>query len=83
MPLQSRITSWSPMSYEIRVQGDVPDSLLDYIRGLTIERRQDASGDPESILRGQCQDQAALHGVLDTLMSYGFAVLSMDTKPIG
>ncbi len=81
MTTPRRATFASPMIYEIRVEGAVPDSLGDYIRGLTIEKREDPSGNPESVLRGQCPDQAALHGVLDTLMSHGFAVLSMDTKP--
>jgi hypothetical protein len=58
--------------YEIRVAGVLPpDALSDFDR-LT------ASEEPvETVLHGALRDQAALHGLLDRLQTFGVKVLEV------
>jgi hypothetical protein len=59
-------------SYEIRIRGRVGDPLLESFGGL------DASVRPaETVLRGEIQDQAALHGLLDRIQSLGLELIEI------
>jgi hypothetical protein len=66
--------------YEIRVAGVLPpEALLDF-------ERLNASVEPvETVLHGPLQDQAALHGLLARLETFGIEVLEVrrlhDRKP--
>ena len=58
--------------YEIRVAGVLPpEALLDF-------ERLTASVEPvETVVHGQLRDQAALHGLLARLQTYGVEVLEV------
>jgi hypothetical protein len=58
--------------YEIRVSGVLPpEALLDF-------ERLNASVEPvETVLHGPMQDQAALHGLLARLQTFGVQVLEV------
>ena len=58
--------------YEIRVAGVLPpEALLDF-------ERLTASVEPvETVVHGPLQDQAALHGLLARLQTYGVEVLEV------
>ena len=61
-----------PSYYEIRVSGSVPpEALLDY-------ERLTASVEPvETVLHGPLLDQAALHGLLARLETFGVQILEV------
>lgn len=61
-----------PSYYEIRVIGVLPpEALLDF-------DRLNASVEPvETVLHGPLQDQAALHGLLARLQTFGVQVLAV------
>ena len=61
-----------PSYYEIRVIGVLPpEALLDF-------ERLNASVEPvETVLHGPLQDQAALHGLLARLQTFGVQVLEV------
>ena len=61
-----------PSYYEIRVIGVLPpEALLDF-------ERLSASVEPvETVLHGPLQDQAALHGLLARLQTFGVQVLEV------
>lgn len=61
-----------PSYYEIRVVGVLPpEALLDF-------ERLNASVEPvETVLHGPLQDQAALHGLLARLQTFGVQVLEV------
>jgi hypothetical protein len=69
--------------YEIRVVGTVPpEALLDFER-LTASVQQ-----VETVLHGPLADQAALHGLLARLQTFGVQVLEVrrlqdDSQPPG
>jgi hypothetical protein len=58
--------------YEIRVAGILPpEALLDF-------DRLSASGEPvETVVHGPIQDQAALHGLLARLETFGVQVIEV------
>ena len=58
--------------YEIRVKGNVGDSLLESFEGL------DARVKPaETIFRGEITDQPALHGILDRIHALGLELIEV------
>ena len=61
-----------PASYEIRIRGRLADPLLESFGDL------DASIKPaETVLRGEMQDQAALHGLLDRIQALGLELIEI------
>ena len=68
-------------SYEIRLAGRLSDSVLAAFeceaRGLSV------SVEPaDMVLSGSVQDQAALHGLLDRILSSGLEVVEVRRLPI-
>jgi hypothetical protein len=61
--------------YEIRVKGRVSDALLPHFAGLS------ARVDPETVLYGDVEDQAALHGLLDRIESLGLELVEVRRYP--
>ena len=62
----------TPASYEIRIRGRMGGPLLESFGDL------DASIKPaETVLRGEIQDQAALHGLLDRIQSLGLELIEI------
>ena len=68
-----------PTHYEITIRGRVGASVAEAFDGLTV-----AVSSTETTLRGQIVDQAALHGVLELIESFGLELLDVrrtDTTP--
>jgi len=62
----------APLYYEIRVVGVLPpEALLDF------ERLSASVHQVETVLHGPLQDQAALHGLLARLETFGVEVLEI------
>jgi hypothetical protein len=62
--------------YEIRIMGRLSDSLLAAFEGLTTTVRPVAT-----VLYGPVQDQAALGGLLDRILSSGLEVVEVRRLP--
>ena len=61
------------MQYEIRVEGHLGSRWAAWFDGLSIT----AVDDGTTVLRGAVPDQAALHGLLQTLRDVGIALISL------
>jgi hypothetical protein len=62
--------------YEITVRGRLSAALAGGFDGLTA-----ASQGPNTVLRGELADQAALYGVLDRVESLGLELLDVSSRP--
>lgn len=62
-----------PARYRIRVQGHLGPEWSAWFDGMTLRRR--ASG--ETVLTGWVVDQAALHGILNTIRDLGLPLLEV------
>ena len=61
-----------PTNYEITVHGRVGPALMEAFDGLTV------SVEPaDTVISGQIEDQAALHGVLELIESLGLELLDV------
>ena len=59
--------------HEIRVQGRLDDRWVDWLEGLALTREDDGT----TTLTGPLADQAALHGVLNTIRDLNLPILSV------
>ena len=59
--------------HEIRVQGRLDDRWVDWLEGLALTRENDGS----TTLTGPLADQAALHGVLNTIRDLNLPIVSV------
>jgi hypothetical protein len=66
--------------YRILVEGTFDPSWSDCLGGLVISVRKRPSQPPVTELSGQLQDQAALHGVLDTLFMLNMRVVLVERE---
>ena len=66
-----------PATYRIVVQGRVSESWHKRLGGLEVTTYSPETGKPLTILRGRLCDQAALHGVLDTLYALHLPILEV------
>ena len=62
----------TPLEYEIRVAGLVPEDVL-----LEIENVQATVEPVGTVLRGPVVDQAALHGVINRLQNLGLELIEV------
>jgi hypothetical protein len=67
-----------PLVYHIRVRGVLDPSWSARLEGLHIEVQYGADLQALTLLSGTLQDQSALNGVLATLFSLGFTILSVE-----
>lgn len=65
------------MRYEIRVEGHLDSSHAERLGGLSLHPDFD-DGQPITVLSGSLADQAALHGVLNTLQALGVVLLDVQ-----
>jgi hypothetical protein len=70
-----RVTPYGPARYSVRVHGVLSGTWSATLGGLRIES---TDGGDVSILEGSLPDQAALMGVLKTLVATGFVILSVE-----
>ena len=74
-------TSWkrlsidTPAQYAVRVNGRVPEALVPWLGGLEIGL---GNSEQTTLLVGPLIDQAALLGVLNTLVQAGYALQSIE-----
>ena len=61
-------------TYEVRIEGVISDQWSDWFEGLVI---QPPSTEPETILKGELPDQAALLGVLSKIHSLNLKIVSV------
>ena len=59
--------------HEIRVQGRLDDRWVDWLEGLVLTRDNDGT----TTLTGPLADQAALHGVLNTIRDLNLPIVSV------
>ena len=59
--------------HEIRVQGRLDDRWVDWLEGLALTRENDGT----TTLTGRLVDQAALHGVLNTIRDLNLPIVSV------
>ena len=59
--------------HEIRVQGRLDDRWVDWLEGLALTRENDGT----TTLTGRLADQAALHGVLNTIRDLNLPIVSV------
>mgnify|MGYP000960533469 CR=1 FL=1 len=74
---RSDMSVTQPLVYDIRVAGVVDPAFSDYMRGMTITPDTASTEGPVTIVRGTCPDPSAFVGVLSTLGTLGFAVMSV------
>ena len=59
--------------HEIRVRGRLDDRWVDWLEGLALTRENDGT----TTLTGPLADQAALHGVLNTIRDLNLPIVSV------
>lgn len=60
-------------SYQIRVQGHLPDSWSDWFGGFEIKTRPNG----ETVLKGEVVDQTALHTLLQRIRDIGLTLIEV------
>ena len=65
--------SSTPLGYEIRVQGSLPDRWSDWFEGLSITCQ-----DGETRISGLVADQAALYGLLRRVRDTGMTLIAVN-----
>ena len=63
-----------PEYYEIRIEGDISSRWSDWFAGLDIKQ----GSNNETILTGELQDQADLHGVLMKIRDLHLVLISVN-----
>jgi hypothetical protein len=66
-----------PEYYEIHIEGDISSRWSDWFAGLDIKE----GANNETILTGELQDQAALHGVLMKIRDLHLVLISVNRLP--
>ena len=67
-----------PATYRIGVQGRIPPRWRDRLEGMAITERAAGADPPVTTLVGELADQAALAGVLNTLIELHLSVVSVE-----
>ena len=62
-----------PTSYRIRIQGTIDPTWSDWFGGFTITPQNG-----ETVLEGEVNHQAALHGILAKINELGLSLISVD-----
>jgi hypothetical protein len=66
--------------YEIRVEGRLGSSWVDWFEGLEIRDEPDTEGVCKTTVLSGVMDQAALHGTLNKIRDLGMPLLSVRIK---
>ncbi len=67
-----------PTAYRIRVGGSLDASWSDRLGGLSVGHLTGPKGEPETMLEGPLEDDAALAGVFDVLFELMVPILSAE-----
>jgi len=73
---KSKLTLDQPVTYQIRIPGELDASWSDWVREVSVSVRSDEADLPITTLTGTF-DQAALQGFLRRLYSYGIPLISI------
>ncbi|HET7195408.1 MAG TPA: hypothetical protein VFI99_10520 [Nocardioides sp.] len=65
-------------TYEVRLEGDVPSSVLDQLSDISLATRE-----LRTVLTGDFEDQAALYGFLHRLRDFGLSVVEVRRVAVG
>ena len=74
---KQKLTLDRPVTYYIKVPGELDKSWSDWIGDMTITVESKDDSPPVTILTG-CLDQAALQGILRRLYSMGLPLISVN-----
>ena len=74
--LKQRLTLYHPVTYQIKVPGELGENWSDWAGGMTITVDREGNIPPVTILTGVL-DQAALQGLLRRLYALGLPVISV------
>jgi hypothetical protein len=79
---EEHLKLWTPATYRIEVEGEVPESWFDRLGGMRITTRQRKNQSTVTTLTGRVRDQAELSGVLNTLYELHLPILSVENLEI-
>ena len=79
---EEHLKLWTPATYRIEVEGEVPESWFDRLGGMRITTRQRKNQSTVTTLTGRVRDQAELTGVLNTLYELHLPILSVENLEI-
>ena len=66
-----------PATYHIVVQGTVSEDWHRRLGGMEVTATRPGAGEPRTVLEGRLRDQAALHGLLETLYALHLPILEV------
>jgi hypothetical protein len=66
-----------PATYRIVIQGTVSEDWHRRLGGMEVTTSSPESDEPRTILQGRLRDQAALHGLLETLYALHLPILKV------
>ena len=66
-----------PATYRIAIQGVVSENWRRRLGGMDVNTSSPDADEPRTILQGRLRDQAALHGLLDTLYALHLPILEV------
>jgi hypothetical protein len=75
--VKQELTLNQPVTYQIRVPGELDESWSDWLAGMTMAVEGEGEDPPVTTLTGTV-DQAALHGLLRRLYSLGLPLISVN-----
>ena len=70
-----------PATYRVVIQGTVSENWLRRLGGMEITTSSGEAAEPQTILQGSVRDQAALHGLLETLYALHLPILEVTKVP--
>lgn len=70
-------TQLAQKTYQIKIDGELPESWSDLFNGLAAETHAMADGSIATTLTGPVVDQAALHGILDTIRDLNLKLIAV------
>jgi hypothetical protein len=73
----AKTTELAQKVYQIKIQGELPESWSDWFNGLMVEAQTAANGSIITTLTGPIVDQAALHGILDTIRDLNLKLIAV------
>jgi hypothetical protein len=73
----AKTTELAQKVYQIKIEGELPESWSDWFNGLMVEAQTAANGSIITTLTGPIVDQAALHGILDRIRDLNLKLIAV------
>ena len=77
-PMDSPIKFDAPGTYNIVVQGNLPEKLYSLFTNMKIVTKKGKNGINSTLLTGTIKDQAALAGILNMLYEFHYPILLVE-----